>query len=153
MAENLTTPRFRMARAIQQIDGPYSLSNETILGVAVPVILSNLVLDYGRENGSFGTWLIIALLGYIAVVAVLLAARRLTRRAKPAAIFYVFVFLLAGLVRGAVIFQVGSEFGVIPASEWQYRILGSLLFIFVSLSEDSEVHQEPLFVFHIRIYS
>lgn len=134
MAENLTTPRFRMARAIQQIDGPYSLSNETILGVAVPVILSNLVLDYGRENGSFGTWLIIALLGYIAVVAVLLAARRLTRRAKPAAIFYVFVFLLAGLVRGAVIFQVGSEFGVIPASEWQYRILGSPLFIFVSLS-------------------
>ena len=63
MAENLTTPRFRMARAVQQLDGPYSLSRETILGVAIPVVLSNLVLDYGRERGSFATWIFVAVLG------------------------------------------------------------------------------------------
>jgi signal transduction histidine kinase len=37
-------------------------------------------------------------------------------------------------VRGVVIFQVGTEFGVIPPDEWQYRLLGSPLFILVSLS-------------------
>ncbi len=134
MAENLTTPRFRMARAIQQIDGPYSLSNETILGAAVPVILSNLALDFGRERGSLGTWLVIAILGYLAVVAVLIVARRLTRGIKPPAIFFLFVFLLAGLFRGAVILQVGTAFEVIPSGEWPYRIFGSTLFILISLS-------------------
>ena len=134
MAENLTTPRFRMPRAIQQLNGPYSLSNETILGVAIPVVLSNLALDYGRERGSFATWFFVAVLGYLAVVAVVLAARRLIRETKPAAFFYIFVFLLAGLFRGAIIFQAGSALGVIPAGEWPYRIFGSMLFILISLS-------------------
>jgi signal transduction histidine kinase len=123
-----------MARAIQQIEGPYSLSKETLIGAAVPVILSNLVLDDGRESGSFATWLVVAVLGYLAVVAVLLLAKRLIRNIKPPAIFFIFVFLLAGFFRGAVIFQVGSAFGVIPPGEWPYRIFGSTLFILVSLS-------------------
>lgn len=134
MAEQLTTPRFRMARAVQQIGSPYSLSNETILGAAVPVILSNMVLDFGRERGTFGTWLVIAILGYLSVVLVLLGARRLFSDRPQAAIVYLLVFLFAGLLRGVVIFQVGTEFEVIPAGEWQYRLLGSPLFILISLS-------------------
>jgi signal transduction histidine kinase len=134
MADNLTTPSFRMARAVQQISGKYSLSNQTIVGAAIPVILSNLVLDFGREKGSFGNWVMIATLGYLAVVAVLLLARRLTRETNPPVIFYPFVFLIAGVIRGAIIFQVGSQVGVIPPSEWQYRLLGSPVFILVSLS-------------------
>ncbi len=134
MTENSTTPRFRMARAVQQIGSPYSLSNETILGAAVPVTLSNLVLDYGREEGTFGTWLAIAVLGYLAVVAVLLVARSALSRKTPPALVYLLVFLLAGFARGIVIFQVGRELGVIPADEWQYRLFGSPLFILISLS-------------------
>jgi signal transduction histidine kinase len=134
MTENPTTPIFRMARAVQQIASPYSLSNQTILAAAVPVVLSNLVLDFGREKGSFGNWLLIALLGYLSVAAVLVLARNLLSGMTPPAIVYLLVFLLAGFVRGVVIFQVGTEFGVIPPDEWQYRLLGSPLFIVVSLS-------------------
>jgi signal transduction histidine kinase len=134
MTENPTTPIFRMARAVQQIASPYSLSNQTILAAAVPVVLSNLVLDFGREKGTFGNWLLIALLGYLSVAAVLLLARNLLSGMTPPAIVYLLVFLLAGFVRGVVIFQVGTEFGVIPPDEWQYRLLGSPLFILVSLS-------------------
>jgi signal transduction histidine kinase len=134
MTENPTTPIFRMARAVQQISSPYSLSNQTILAAAVPVVLSNLVLDFGREKGTFGNWLLIALLGYLSVAAVLLLARNLLSGMTPPAIVYLLVFLLAGFVRGVVIFQVGTEFGVIPPDEWQYRLLGSPLFILVSLS-------------------
>jgi len=134
MTENPTTPIFRMARAVQQIASPYSLSNQTILAAAVPVVLSNLVLDFGREKGTFGNWLLIALLGYLSVAAVLLLARILLSGMTPPAIVYLLVFLLAGFVRGVVIFQVGTEFGVIPPDEWQYRLLGSPLFILVSLS-------------------
>lgn len=134
MTENPTTPIFRMARAVQQIASPYSLSNQTILAAAVPVVLSNLVLDFGREEGSFGNWLLIALLGYLSVAAVLVLARNLLSGMTPPAIVYLLVFLLAGFVRGVVIFQVGTEFGVIPPDEWQYRLLGSPLFILVSLS-------------------
>jgi signal transduction histidine kinase len=134
MTENPTTPIFRMARAVKQIASPYSLSNQTILAAAVPVVLSNLVLDFGREKGTFGNWLLIALLGYLSVAAVLLLARNLLSGMTPPAIVYLLVFLLAGFVRGVVIFQVGTEFGVIPPDEWQYRLLGSPLFILVSLS-------------------
>jgi signal transduction histidine kinase len=134
MTENSTTPIFRMARAVQQIASPYSLSNQTILGAAVPVVLSNLVLDFGREKGTFGNWFLIAVLGYLSVAAVLLLARNLLSGKTPPAIVYLLVFLLAGFVRGVVIFQVGTEFGVIPPDEWQYRLLGSPLFIVVSLS-------------------
>jgi signal transduction histidine kinase len=123
-----------MARAVQQIASPYSLSNQTILAAAVPVVLSNLVLDFGREKGTFGNWLLIALLGYLSVAAVLLLARNLLSGMTPPAIVYLLVFLLAGFVRGVAIFQVGTEFGVIPPDEWQYRLLGSPLFILVSLS-------------------
>ena len=134
MTENPTTPIFRMARAVQQIASPYSLSNQTILAAAVPVVLSNLVLDFGREKGTFGNWFLIALLGYLSVAAVLVLARNLLSGMTPPAIVYLLVFLLAGFVRGVVIFQVGTEFGVIPPDEWQYRLLGSPLFILVSLS-------------------
>jgi signal transduction histidine kinase len=134
MTENPTTPIFRMARAVQQIASPYSLSNQTILAAAVPVVLSNLVLDFGREKGTFGNWFLIAILGYLSVAAVLLLARNLLSGKAPPAIVYLLVFLLAGFVRGVVIFQAGTEFGVIPPDEWQYRLLGSPLFILVSLS-------------------
>jgi len=134
MTESPTTPIFRMARAVQQIASPYSLSNQTILAAAVPVVLSNLVLDFGREEGSFGNWFLIAILGYLSVAAVLLLARNFLSAKTPPAIVYLLVFLLAGFVRGVVIFQVGTEFGVIPPDEWQYRLLGSPLFIVVSLS-------------------
>jgi len=134
MTESPTTPIFRMARAVQQIASPYSLSNQTILAAAVPVVLSNLVLDFGREEGSFGNWLLIALLGYLSVAGVLVLARNLLSGMTPPAIVYLLVFLFAGFVRGVVIFQVGTEFGVIPPDEWQYRLLGSPLFIVVSLS-------------------
>lgn len=134
MAENLTTPRFRMARAVQQIASPYALSYETMLGAAVPVILSNMVLDFGRERGTFGIWLMISVLGYLSVIAVLLLARQLFAGKAPGAIVYVLIFLLAGFIRGAVIFVVGTELGVIPPGEWQYRIFGSPLFILLSLS-------------------
>jgi signal transduction histidine kinase len=123
-----------MARALQQLGGPYPLSNETILGAAVPVILSNMVLDFGREEGTFGNWLLISTLGYAAVVTILLIARRLLSSSTPPTIVYLLIFLFAGLVRGVVIYQLGSGLGVIPAEEWQYRLLGSPLFILVSLS-------------------
>ena len=134
MSSKLTTPRFRMARALQQIGSPYALSNETLIGAAVPVILSNLVLDFGREQGSFATWLLISILGYLSVIAVLLVVRNLTQERALPAIFYLFAFLLAGLVRGAVIYLAGRSLGAIPVSEWQYRIFGSPLFIMIAMS-------------------
>jgi signal transduction histidine kinase len=134
MPTKLTTPRFRIAGALQQIGSPYALSNETLIGASVPVILSNLVLDFGREQGSFGSWLLIAVLGYLSVVAVLLLIRQIIGTKRLPAVFYLLAFLIAGAVRGAVIYSIGRGLGAIPASEWQYRMLGSPLFILISLS-------------------
>lgn len=134
MPEKLFTPRFRMARALQQIGSTYALSNETLIGAAVPIILSNLVLDFGREQGSFATWLLIAILGYLSVVAVLLSVRVILRGKPASALAMIVAFLFAGFVRGAVIYFSGRSLGAIPVSEWQYRFFGSPLFILIAMS-------------------
>lgn len=134
MAESTDTPRFRITRALQQIFSPFAISTETLVGAFVPIVLSNLVLDFGREKGGFGIWLTIAVCGYLAMLIVPLLLRLLLPNRRLPAVVYALVFLASGFIRGAVILAIGREADVIPASEWEYRLLGSPMFVFVSLS-------------------
>ena len=134
MPNSASTPRFRITRALQQIFSPYAVSNETLVAAMVPIVLSNLVLDFGREKGNFATWLLISICGYLAMLVIPVLVRILFagKRLKP--IVYALVFAAAGLLRGLTIFAIGSEAGVIGPEEWSYRLLGSPMFVFVSLS-------------------
>lgn len=128
------TPRFRISRALQQIFSPYAISTETLIGAFVPIVLSNLVLDFGREQGNFAVWLLIALCGYLAMLIIPVLLRVFTPKTIYPGWFYAFVFIASGALRGLAIFALGTEAGVIPQAEWQYRLLGSPMFVFVSLS-------------------
>ena len=134
MNQQVAAPRFRISRALQQIFGPYSVSNETLIGAGVPLLLSNLLLDFGREPGSFGTWLVISFCGYLAMLVIPVAVRLFFAKTKLHMSIYALVFAAAGLLRGAVIYTLARESNVIGPAEFQYRIFGSAMFVFVALS-------------------
>ena len=129
-----TSPRFRMTRAFRQIASPFAISTETLIASSVPIILSNLVLDYGREPGTFAVWLLIAVLGYLAMLVIPVVVRLVFGSRRLYRPVYLLIFLAAGVLRGATIYVVGVEVGVIKELEWQYRMLGSPLFVFLTLS-------------------
>jgi signal transduction histidine kinase len=134
MSEKATTPRFRMARALRQIASPYAFRNETLAASAIPILLANLVLDFGRLGGTLSTWLFISALGYLAAMFVPLIIKLLTRgRALPSFVYLV-TFAVAGMLRGCVIFLVGRQAGVITEDQWSYRFWGSTLYVFLSMS-------------------
>jgi signal transduction histidine kinase len=134
MSDLAHTPRFRIARALQQIFSPYAVSNETLIASAIPIVLANLVLDFGREQGTFAIWLLIAISGYLAMLLIPVFVRIFLAHKAIPAIAFVAIFVAAGLVRGCVIFALGRELQVIPPAQWAYRIFGSTLFVFLSLS-------------------
>ncbi|MBP6043534.1 MAG: hypothetical protein KA500_03370, partial [Rhodoluna sp.] len=134
MSESAATPRFRITKAFQQIFSPFAVSTETLVGAFVPIVLSNLVLDFGREKGNFATWLLISLCGYLAMLVVPVAVRLFLSNKRLPAVTYALIFLAAGTLRGLTIYAVGSEAGVIGPQEWGYRLLGSPMFVFVTLS-------------------
>ena len=134
MSEAAATPRFRITKAFQQIFSPFAVSTETLVGAFVPIVLSNLVLDFGREKGNFATWLLISILGYLAMLVVPVAVRLFLSNKKLPAVAYALIFLAAGILRGLTIFAVGLEAGVIGSQEWGYRLLGSPMFVFVTMS-------------------
>lgn len=134
MSEAAATPRFRITKAFQQIFSPFAVSTETLVAAFVPIVLSNLVLDFGREKGNFATWLLISILGYLAMLVVPVAVRLFLSKKRLPAVAYALIFLVAGVLRGLTIFAVGREAGVIGAQEWGYRLLGSPMFVFVTMS-------------------
>ena len=134
MSEAAATPRFRITKAFQQIFSPFAVSTETLVGAFVPIVLSNLVLDFGREKGNFATWLLISILGYLAMLVVPVAVRLFLSNKRLPAVAYALIFLVAGILRGLTIFAVGLEAGVIGSQEWGYRLLGSPMFVFVTMS-------------------
>ncbi|MEN9749815.1 MAG: hypothetical protein RL149_893 [Actinomycetota bacterium] len=134
MPVQANTPRFRIARALQQIFSPYAISTETLVGAIVPIGLANLVLDFGREEGGFGIWLLITSCGYLAMLIIPVLIRTFAPGKVFAPWFYALVFVAAGVLRGLTIYAIGTEAGVIKPEEWQYRLLGSPLFVFVTLS-------------------
>ena len=134
MSDSAVTPRFRIARAFLQIFSPYAVSTETLVGAFIPIVLANIVLDFGREPGNFDTWLAVSILGYLAMLVIPVLVRIFLKDKKLPAVAYALIFLAAGTLRGITIYAVGREAGVIAPQEWGYRLLGSPMFVFVTLS-------------------
>ena len=133
MSEKATTPRFKMTGALRQIASPYALRSETLIASAIPIGLANLVLDFGRLEGTFATWLLISTLGYLAAMVIPVSVRLFIAKPLPSLV-YLLIFVAAGLLRGITIFLVGREAGIIGDGQLAYRIFGSTLYVFLSLS-------------------
>lgn len=118
------------ARYYRQFSSNIAFSHRTLLLTAFPFILANLTLDYGREIGSFFEWFTISASGYLALYLAALIFKRIFEARKIPSGFYLVTFYFLGLIRGAVIYSVGTSLAVIDSSEASYRLLGSATYAF-----------------------
>lgn len=103
-----------------------------ILLYAVPGLLSTLTFDRNRFGGDFGLWTLVAIAGYATAVILYLLGGFVYRRMIPRFGEHpVWVQLYFGVIGGArafVIYSLGTELKIIPATDWLFRLLGGPIF-------------------------
>lgn len=103
-----------------------------ILLYAVPGLLSTVTFDRNRFGGDFRLWLIMATIGYAVAVVMYFAGgvvyRRLIPRFGEHPVLVQLYFGAIGLARAFVIFWLGTEWELIPADDWWFRLIGGPIF-------------------------
>ncbi len=86
-------------------------------------MITGLINDYGRLGGDPISWFVVVVAGFAATVLTIellgQAYSRVFGKAKAPA--NLVILLLAGLVRGVTVFNVGTLLGVMPASDIWFR--------------------------------
>ncbi len=130
MANKLKNSEPRFGRYYLQFSNNLAFSNKTLVIAGLPLIATNLTLDYGRTRGTLFDWFIVSFIGYVALVLVCLVAREIFSRFEVPKPLYLPTYWLIGLFRGAGIYLAGTGMGIIDQSELRYRLLGSATYVF-----------------------
>jgi signal transduction histidine kinase len=122
-------------RLFQQVGSRYALSNQVLLLFLIPAYGVGLVFDVTRIESTFEYRLQSSTIGYLATITPLLIARiflpNKPRKSRPALIMA--IFMLAGLIRGAVLLEFSVLSGQFQEGELLYRLVGGPLFTLISL--------------------
>jgi signal transduction histidine kinase len=115
----------------QALKGPFALNWRTHLLFFVPASSSGIFSDYIRLGGSPLSWLVVVVVGYSVTVLAIELLEQLFERVSILVeqVRHLVVLLLAGLIRGTAIYLVGSSLGVIPVSDFSYRVFGAPIFV------------------------
>jgi signal transduction histidine kinase len=123
-------------RLLNQIGSRYALSNQVLLLFLLPSYGTGLIFESLRLETNLLERFLVATAGYLATVAVLLAARRLLRgkevKSRPA--YVLGAFLLSGFARGVVILILDILTGQHEPGQELFRLLGGPIFTFVTLT-------------------
>ncbi|WP_296632579.1 hypothetical protein [Rhodoluna sp.] len=133
MTKRAITPRTSLSAAIDNAAGPIAVSNRVLIQFAFPSITGLIALNLNRFIQNPTAWFAISLSAYIATVIPLLIFRSTiapTQNRTRMRLRTSIAFLIAGLIRGFVVFVVGTQLGVIPAEELLLRLLNAPLFVY-----------------------
>ncbi|MCF8523879.1 MAG: hypothetical protein K9G07_00645, partial [Aquiluna sp.] len=113
------------------LGGKHALNWRSHLFFALPAIVTGLINDYGRLGGDPVSWLVVVVAGFAAtVLSIELLGQAHTRIfGKAKAPSNLVILLLAGLVRGITVFNVGSLLEVIPASDIWFRLFAAPIYV------------------------
>lgn len=138
MPEKFLTPKTSLREAINNASGPVALSNRVLWQFAPLSILLVLISNPSRLQGSYLEWSLIALVGLATTVAVLLLFRATvlpsTPGREPRRLLSSLAYLIAGVVRGASVYLTGAALGIMPPSEFIYRLIGGPLYVYGAIS-------------------
>ena len=129
-----STEKVTFGRYYRQASSNYAFTKETLLALALPMFSANLLLDFGRVPGEFWKWFLVSFLGYLTFLIVAGPIGYLYRRINVPTHFYLPTFFLIGTARGTTIFVSGGILGIVPASELNYRIVGSGIYVLAMTS-------------------
>ena len=120
----------RFNRYFQQFSSNLAFNWRTLLLVGFPLVSTNLTLDLGREPGTLAEWLLVAMSGYVALLVAALLIKPVFLRYAVPKVLYLPTYWLLGVIRGSVIYLVGTSIGVVHHFEISYRLLGSGTYVF-----------------------
>lgn len=125
---NQPSPAFQPLAALRS---KYALNWRTHLIFAIPAASSGFLNDYTRLGGSPTYWTITLLAAYFITVLGIEMGLSLRERLalKPAIWSSLLILICAGLLRGLVIYLLGSWLGIVPASDWAYRLFSAPIYI------------------------
>ena len=110
-----------------------SLDWRTHILFSIPAVMTAMIFDYPRLGGGpVGSW---ALLIAVAVVSPIITIELLSHLAgksswqKPRPLLVGAILMIAGLVRGVVIYFLGGAFGLVPPDDLLFRLIGGPLYV------------------------
>ena len=113
------------------LGGKHALNWRSHLFFALPAIVTGLINDYGRLGGDPISWFVVVVAGFAATVLTIellgQAHTRIFGKAKAPS--NLVILLLAGLVRGITVFNVGSLLEVMPASDIWFRLFAAPIYV------------------------
>ena len=121
-------PAFQPLAALRS---KYALNWRTHLIFAVPAASSGFINDYIRLGGSPTAWAVTLITAFLLTVLTieLSVSFRDRRGIKPSIWSSLTILIYAGLVRGVVIYLLGTTLGVVPQDDWAYRLFGAPIYI------------------------
>ncbi len=110
-----------------------SLNWRTHIFFAIPATLTGILFDYPRlGGGSIPGWtllILVAILTPIVVIELLSQALGKSSWQKPKPMVVIGILIVAGLSRGAVFYFLGGAFGLVPADDLVFRLVGGPLYV------------------------
>lgn len=121
----------RSVSPLSALGGKHALNWRTHLFFALPSVVSGLINDYGRLGGDPVSWFVVVVAGFAVTVASIEVLEQIYIRlfGKPKILSNIAILLVAGLIRGATVFYVGSLLGVMPESELGFRLSAAPLYV------------------------
>lgn len=127
-----SAPENSLRELITDFGSPGATSWRIYLLLGIPFMLSAITLEQIRLGGPLSGWLLFALLFWLFTVAVLealfrISGRRNWKKSRPLAVLA--IVALAGLIRGLMVYLIGSQLGFVPGDELSYRLLSAPIFV------------------------
>lgn len=133
------TPKSNLREAIRNVAGPITFSNRVLLLYAYPSFATFFMFDLLPIIGDldqrpiFIEWLMVSIVGYLAVVAVMLLFRATVLPAtfrEPKIALTGLALLVAGLARAVSVNALGVALGVIPREDVPFRLASGPILTF-----------------------
>ena len=119
-------------RLIRSLGGAQSFNATAIILYSIPGLLSTLLFDRIRFGGDLWQWTLIALSGYVIAAVLYLAGGAVYHRLRPRIgehpYWVLFYFGLVGLARSFAIYSLGTDWNLIPRTDWLFRLFGGPVF-------------------------
>lgn len=132
MTQEAYVARARGSVALEYIGGKYALSVPVLLITFVMSGLNNVVFDHARLGGSLLQWFFVAVSSHLLMIIAILPARFLLlpvkdRKSRP--YLTLFIFAVAGAIRGDINNLIAQGMGLQPESELIFRMVGGMNYL------------------------
>lgn len=133
---------FRSSNPFTLLGGKYFLNWRNHVAFGVIALIAAILFDTSRIGGRASDWLLIGLFGVAVTVVSIEIAKPILKKVKSRLSLAVSTALLiAGAIRGVSIFLFGSTLGLIPETDFVFRLFGGPIFVFFFYLTSSSIFE------------